>query len=51
MPNAYVFPGGVTSGADFASGWKDHFLHHGHNEDDLEAVVLKDIDCLGARDI
>ena len=44
MPNAYVFPGGVTSGADFASGWKDHFLHNGFNEDDLEALVLKDVD-------
>ena len=44
MPNAYVFPGGVTSGADFALGWKDHFLHHGYNEDDLEELVLKDVD-------
>jgi nucleoside diphosphate-linked moiety X motif protein 19 len=44
MPNAYVFPGGVTSGADFASGWKDHFLHHGYNDDDLEELVLKDVD-------
>ena len=44
MPNAYVFPGGVTSGADFASGRKDHFLHHGYNEDDLEELVLKNVD-------
>ena len=33
-----------SSGADFASGWKDHFLHHGYNKDDLEALVLKDVD-------
>ena len=44
MPNAYVFPGGVVSGADFSSSWKDHFKHHGHNQDDLEQLVLKDVD-------
>lgn len=44
MPNAFVFPGGVVSLADFAAGWKDHFKAYGYNKDDLEELVLKDVD-------
>jgi len=44
MPNAYVFPGGVISHADFAKGWTDLFRDFGYNDDDLEQLVLKDVD-------
>ena len=44
MPNAYVFPGGVIAGADFAKGWKDLFKDFGFKDDDLEELVLKNVD-------
>ena len=44
MPNAYVFPGGVISPSDTSSGWLDLFRDLGHNKDDLEELVLKDVD-------
>jgi len=42
MPNAYVFPGGVSSSADFSSGWLDYFQSHGFHKTDLEQIVLKE---------
>jgi len=44
MPNAYVFPGGVVSGADFQKGWTDLFKDFGYNDEDLEELVLKQVD-------
>ena len=44
MPNAYVFPGGVLSSSDSSSGWENLFKQFGHNKDDLEELVLKNVD-------
>lgn len=44
MPNAFVFPGGVISKEDFSSSWLDLFKNHGHNQDDLDALVLDGVD-------
>ena len=44
MPNAYVFPGGVLSSSDSSSGWENLFKQFGHNKDDIEELVLKNVD-------
>lgn len=44
MPNAFVFPGGVISKEDFSSSWIDLFKNSGHNQDDLDALVLDGVD-------
>ena len=44
MPNAYVFPGGVLAESDCSAAWVELFQSLGYNEDDLEALVLKDVD-------
>ena len=51
MPNAYVFPGWVISGAGFASWWKDHFKDSGYNDDDIEELVLKNVKMLMKAEI
>ena len=44
MPNAYVFPGGVLAQSDSSSAWLELFHSQGFSEDDLEALVLRDVD-------
>lgn len=44
MPNAYVFPGGVLAASDSSVDWVELFHSRGYCEDDLEALVLKDVD-------
>eukprot|EP00088_Acartia_fossae_P004485 TRINITY_DN11920_c0_g1_i1.p1 TRINITY_DN11920_c0_g1~~TRINITY_DN11920_c0_g1_i1.p1 ORF type:complete len:386 (+),score=28.98 TRINITY_DN11920_c0_g1_i1:87-1244(+) len=44
IPNAYVFPGGVSSSKDFSKGWLDLFSGHGFKSADLEALVLENKD-------
>merc|ERR1719189_3547603 len=44
MPNAYVFPGGVLAESDCSVAWVELFHSRGYSEDDLQALVLKDVD-------
>lgn len=41
MPNAYVFPGGISEKSDFNSGWKEIF-HRFSGGQDPEKVILPD---------
>ena len=40
MPNAYVFPGGVSSESDFSADWIKLFKQHGKK--DIEELIVKD---------
>ena len=39
MPNAFVFPGGVSSDIDFSKEWKEYFGAHGVDTSDLHNLL------------
>jgi len=41
MPNAFVFPGGVVSKADFAQGWIDLFRECGHSKKAMDCLSME----------
>lgn len=41
MPNAFVFPGGVVSKADFAQGWIDLFRECGHSKTAMDCLSME----------